>query len=65
MIDKDILTEDERRALKSMALYWKEVSRREDQTPLHAEAFRVNGILGVRVLNIVEEYIEATEPEEE
>lgn len=58
---KDILDEDERRALKSMALYWKEVRGREDQTPLGPEAYRVNNILGVRVLQIVEEYIKATE----
>ena len=62
---KDILTEDERRALKSMSLYWKEVRGRDDQTPLQPEALRVNNILGIRVLRLVEEYIEVTdEPEE-
>jgi len=62
---KDILTEDERRAFKSMGFYWKEVMHREDQSPLRGEAIIVNNILGVRVLSIVEEYIKATEPEEE
>lgn len=61
---KDILTEDERRAFKSMGYYWEEVGRREDQTPLRAEAFKVNDVLGIRVLRLVKEYIEATEPEE-
>ena len=64
MIDKDILTEDERRALKGMARYWKEVRSREFQSPLHEEADLVYKILGIRLLDIVEEYIEATEPEE-
>ncbi|MCK4668167.1 hypothetical protein KAU33_15560 [Candidatus Dependentiae bacterium] len=64
MIDKDILTEDERRAFKSMGFYWKEVMHREDQTPLIAEAIRVDNILGIRVLRLVEEYMKATEPEE-
>ena len=64
MIDKDILTKDERRAIKSMALYWKEVRGRDNQSPLYAEADRVSKILGIRLLDIVEEYIEATEPEE-
>ena len=64
MIDKDILTENERRALKSMAIYWKEVRGRDFQTPLYAEADHVSKILGIRLLDIVEEYIEATEPEE-
>lgn len=64
MIDKDILTEDERRALKSMALYWKEIKSRDFQSPLYEEAALVGKILGIRILDIVEEYIEATEPEE-
>lgn len=65
MNDKDILTEDERRALKSMALYWKEVRSRDDQTPLYREVVQVTDILGMRILDIVEEYIEATEPTNE
>jgi len=64
MIDKDILTEDERQALKSMALYWKEVRGRDNQSPLHEEAHRVSKILGIRILDIVEEYMKATEPED-
>jgi len=64
MIDKDILTEDERRSLKSMARYWKEVRDRENQTPLYQEADMVNKLLGIRVLRIIEEYIEATEAEQ-
>ena len=65
MNDKDILSEDERRALKSMALYWKEVRSRDDQTPLYGEVVQVTDILGMRILDIVEEYIEATEPTNE
>lgn len=63
MTNKDILTEDERKALKSMAIYWKEVRGREDQTPLYEEAVRISRILGIRVLDIAEEYIEVTEHE--
>ena len=65
MNDKNILTEDERRALKSMAEYWKEVRGRDYQAPLHREVIQVTTILGIRILDIVEEYIEATEPKGE
>ena len=65
MINENILTKDERTAFKSMALYWKEVRGREDQTPLGNEAVIVFKRLGVRVLDLVEHYIETTEPEKE
>lgn len=57
----EILTEEERRGFKSMTAYWKEVRGRDDQTPLQGEAMGVVSRLGIRVLDLVEFYIEHTE----
>ncbi len=55
------LTEDETKAFKGMAQYWAEVRKRDDRKVLVLEAVQVNNILGIRVLNLVEDYIELLE----
>jgi len=63
---KTILTDKERATLRSMSLYWKELRQREDTTPLSCschlqyEMYRVHRMLGTRLLDIVEEYIDLT-----
>jgi len=63
---KEILTDKERNALVSMTTYWREVRQREDTTPLSCcchlqqEKERVQRMLGTRLLDIVEEYLDLT-----
>jgi len=57
----EILTEEERKAFKSMSVYWKEVRGRDDQEPLQHEAITVMKRMGGRILDLVEFYIENTE----
>ena len=66
MTTKDnILTDEERGQLKSMAMYWKEVRGREDTSPLEHELLMVYRKLGYRMLYIIERYLELTEEERE
>ena len=52
-----ILTEKERQALRSMAVYWDEVSQRADKSPLDQEARQVFNMIGTRLLGIIKEHI--------
>ncbi len=56
-----ILTDEEVKRFKGMSNYWKEVRGRDDRSPLIDEATQVRSILGVRILALVEEYIELKE----
>lgn len=48
-------TDEQAEGIRSMAVYWREVRGRDDQSPLHEEAQRVLMILGVNgVLSAVE-----------
>ena len=47
-----------------VSLYWKEVRGREDTNPLLGEAVEVRNMLGVRLLNLVEHYLELLDKEE-
>ena len=60
---KMILTDKERATLKSMSLYWEEVRQREDTSLLEHEIQEVYRMLGLRLLDIVEEYINLTREE--
>ena len=62
-MNTNILTEEEMRGFKSMSRYWQEVRARDDQSPLFEEASMIIDILGVRVLDLVEAYIENIEKE--
>jgi len=57
---KEILTDKERNTLASMATYWREVRQREDTSPLEHEIQQVYRMLGTRLLDIVEEYLNLT-----
>jgi hypothetical protein len=62
MTTKDnILTEEERTALKSMARYWDEVAKQEDASPLEQELLTVYRKLGYKILPIIARYLELTE----
>jgi hypothetical protein len=52
-----ILTEKEKQALRSMAVYWDEVRTRTDKSPLDQEARQVFNMIGTRLLGIIKEYI--------
>lgn len=54
---KKILDEKEISRLQGMARYWQEVRGRDDKTPLMREAFEVYGMIGPKLLEIIEEYI--------
>lgn len=56
-----VLLDEEIAAFKSMNLYWKEVEKREDRNPLYHEASMVNATLGIRILDLVMDYIELVE----
>lgn len=60
-MDTTILTEDERTALKSMARYWDEVHQRDDSSPLYQEVPMVCNRLGVKILWIIEAYLDAVD----
>ena len=62
-MNDNILTEEEIRGFKSMSVYWREVRTRGDQSPLSHDAHMVIDRLGVRVLDLVEAYIENIEIE--
>lgn len=58
---KQILTDKERTTLQGMSGYWREVWQREDQAILVQEVQDVYRILGVRILDIVSEYVNRKE----
>lgn len=60
----EILTDSERKSLKSMARYWNEVAEREDKGPLYSEVLTVSKLLGPKLLFIVTKYLELTEGKE-
>lgn len=57
MQDEMILTEEEIQTLKRMSLYWNQVSKRDDTSPLSFELQQVYGMLGIRILWIIREYV--------
>ena len=59
-----VLSDSEINGLKSMGLYWKEVRERDNASPLVSEVVEVRNMLGVRLLNLVEHYIELLDREE-
>ena len=58
-----ILTDEQVRTFKSMSLYWKEVRKRDDQSPLFHEAQNAICILNGAdtILRLVEYYLEHEE----
>ena len=62
MSDKNkVLSDSEIQDLKSMSLYWKEVRARDDANPLVSEVIEVRSMLGVKLLILIEHYIELLE----
>lgn len=62
-----VLTDSEIQNLKSMSLYWKEVRERQDKfliTILSKETLTVQTILGIKILGLVEHYLELLDKEE-
>ena len=59
-----VLTNSEIQELKSMSLYWREVRRRDDASPLVSEVIEVRNMLGVRLLVLIEHYLELLDKEE-
>lgn len=58
---KNLLTKEELQNLKSMGLYWEEVSKRENKFPLLSEIASVVELLGTKILFILLEYIKELE----
>ena len=56
MMETNILTDGERKAILSMAKYWREVAGRDDTSPLDRELEQVYRILGRKILWIVAAY---------
>lgn len=61
--ENKIISDEERATLRSMSLYWREVRQREDTSPLEHEMQQVYRMLGLRLLRIVEKYLELTKEE--
>ena len=59
-----VLSDSEINDLKSMSLYWKEVRGRDDASPLVSEVVEVRNMLGVKLLNLIEHYLELLNKEE-
>ena len=59
-----VLSDSEINILKSMSLYWKEVRERDNASPLVSEVVEVRNMLGVRLLNLIEHYLELLDKEE-
>lgn len=49
-----LFSENEYKQLKSMANYWNEVKRRDDQSPLVGEVGAVYQMIGTRILDCVQ-----------
>ena len=65
MSDKNkVLSDSEVNDLKSMSLYWKEVRTREDARPLISEVGEVSHMLGIKLLILIEHYLELLDKEE-
>ena len=62
-MNTDILIPREVATLKRMRKYWQEVRAQEDQTPLFHEADAVSKILGIRILRIIEDYLDRLKEE--
>lgn len=60
----EILTDSERKSLRSMVRYWNEVSEREDKGPLVGEVLVVSRLLGPKLLFVIAKYLELTEVKE-
>jgi hypothetical protein len=60
-VEDNILTDKDRKSLKSMSNYWREVAKREDPSPLDQELYTVIRTLGTNILFIIARYIELTE----
>ena len=58
-MDTTLLTQEQRVAIKSMVMYWREVDKRDDISPLYRELSRVVSRIGVSILFILAEYAEA------
>ena len=58
-----VFSDSEIHDLKSMSLYWKEVRKRDDARPLVSETVEVCNMLGVKLLILIEHYIELLEKE--
>lgn len=48
-----------------VSLYWKEVRRRNNANPLVREAIEVRSMLGIKLLDLVEHYVELLDKEKE
>ena len=59
-----VLSDSEIQRLKSMSLYWKEVRERDDQSPLVHETVQVCRELQVKLLFLVEHYLELLDKKE-
>ena len=59
-----VLSDSEINGLKSMSLYWKEVRERDNASPLVREVVEVKNMLGVRLLNLIEHYLEILDGED-
>ena len=68
MSDKNkVLTDLDVQNLKGMSLYWKEIRERQDKfliTILSREAVSVQTMLGIKILGLVEHYLELLDKEE-
>ena len=60
-----VLTDSEISKFKSMSLYWDEVWKREDTSPLEHEIGSVYTVLGAKILLLIEHYIELLEENEQ
>ena len=58
-MNQPILDSEERKAVRSMAMYWDEVAAREDTSPLQFEVQQLAQMLGTKLLWIVKEYATA------
>jgi len=53
---KNLLSEEEVSGVLSMNIYWEEVAKREDTSPLRNELRDIVGRLGTKILFIIAEY---------
>lgn len=60
-----VLTDEEIKKFKSMSNYWQEVRRRPEQSILQAERGQVAADLGLRLLSLVEHYVEMIEEKQD
>jgi len=53
---KNLMTESEISTVRSMNMYWEEVSNRDDQSPLNNELSSIVRMFGTKLLDIVADY---------